>query len=101
MADWPGLEELKQVLNISEDDWDNTLTRVLAAAVSKVKGDVGIWDELTDEPDDNMAAAALRMAELMSERPDAVPGTKAWLALSADPTYRTYLHGRRRSFSIA
>ena len=96
MADWPELEEFAQVVNVDNaEDWETTLTRVLAAAIDRVKHDVGNWDEDEDEPDDRLAAAALRMAELMSERPD---GTAA--QLSMDPAYQAHLRGHRRVFGV-
>jgi len=101
MADWPDSEEVKQVLDVTSDDWDPTLERVRLAAIDKVKRDVGKWDELTDEPDDMLAQAALRMAELIAERPTGIPsGQIAWAGLSKDPTYATLLSGHRRSFGI-
>lgn len=101
MAAWPELDELKLALSVENDDWDDTLERVLAAAITKVKQDVAIWDEDVDEPDDSLAQAALRMGELLSERPDAIPGTKAWQSLSSDLTYATLLAGHRRAFGIS
>lgn len=95
MADWPDAEEIKQVLNIESDDWDTTIDRVRLAAIGKVKRDVGQWIEADDEPDDMLAAAALRMAEMMSER----PGQPVAL-LDKDAAYRSYLSGHRRSFGI-
>jgi hypothetical protein len=95
MADWPDTAELAQVLDVSNvTDWQTTLDRVLAAAITKVKSDVGNWDEDVDEPDDNLSQAALRMAELMSLRPDGAKGTEK------DPTYSRLLFGHRRSFGI-
>lgn len=96
MADWPDADELKQVLNVDSDDWVTTLERVRQAAIKKVKSDRGAWDELVDEPDDNLAQAALRMAELISERPPGVTLSE----LSKDPTYRTLMSGHRRRFGI-
>ena len=96
MADWPDAEELKQVLDITSEDWEDTVDRVLASAVARVKLDVGNWDEDEDEPDDNLAQAALRMGELISTRPS-VPVS----SLAADPDYRTLLTGHRRRFGIA
>lgn len=97
---WPMLEELKQVLDVTSDDWDgddtNTrLTRLLAAAVAKVKADVGAWDELVDTPDENLAQAALRMAELLALKPEIAKET------ATDPTYLRLLYGHRRTFGIA
>lgn len=105
MADWPGLDELKQVLNVDNDggeDWSETLDRVLASAIAHVKADVGgsaddgTWDELVDFPDESLAQAALRMAELMALRPEA-----AAAAGRSDPTYERLLLGHRRSFGFS
>lgn len=101
MAAWPELDELKQVLDVTSDDWDGEydgtrLTRLLAAAIDRVKGDVGDWDEYTDEPDDNLASAALRMAELMALKPELAAAVGM-----TDPTYSRLLYGRRRKFGIA
>jgi hypothetical protein len=96
MADWPDAEELKQVLDITSDDWDDTVDRVLASAIARVKLDVGNWSETDDEPDDSLAQAALRMGELISTRPS-VPAS----VLAADPAYRTLLTGHRRAFGFA
>ena len=95
MADWPDATEVKQVLDITSEDWDDTVDRILAAAIYKVKTDVGLWDEDVDEPDDSLSQAALRMAELISLRPEAATST------SADPTYNRLLFGHRRSFGVA
>lgn len=92
---WPTTDELKQVLDVTSDDWDETLERVRASAIAKVKLDVGDWDEDVDTPDDALSQAALRMAELISLRPEAAVGA------STDPTYSRLLFGHRRSFGIA
>lgn len=95
MADWPDTAELAQVLDTPSGDWDDIFDRVMAAAIAKVKADVGNWVEETDEPDDSLAQAALRMAELMAQRPDSPS------APINDPTYDRLLYGHRRSFGIA
>ncbi len=104
MIEWPELDEVKQVLDITSDDWDGEetsggsvtrLTRLIDAAVARVKQDVGIWDEETDMPDAALSQAALRMCELLALRPDAAVET------SADPTYLRLLAGHRKRFSIA
>lgn len=103
-VEWPDIEELKQVLDVTSTEWDGEpisgegptrLTRLLTAAIEKVKLDVGLWDEAEDEPDENLAQAALRMAELMALRPEAAVG------VVADPTYHRLLYGHRREFGIA
>ena len=105
MADWPEATELAQVLNVDNfDDWETTLERVMASAIAKVKLDVGAWDEDVDVPDDALAQAALRLAELLSQRADAVDWAVrdvATAALDRDPTYRRLLFGHRRRFGIA
>jgi len=95
MAEWPDADELKQVLDITSEDWDETVGRVLASAIAKVKLDVGDWDEAVDEPDDSLVQAALRMAELISLRPEVAAGAVG------DPTYQRLLFGHRRTFGIA
>ncbi len=97
MADWPTADELKQVVNlVDNDDWDTTIDRVLASAIAKVKHDVGLWDELVDEPDDALSQAALRMAEMISERPGA-----PMKVLGQDAAYRALLFGHRKRFAVA
>jgi hypothetical protein len=96
MADWPDTDELAQVLNVDNvGDWSTTLDRVMAAAIVKVKTDVGAWDEDVDAPVDSLAPAALRRGELLSLRPEAAVG------VVSDPTYRRLLKGHRRRFGIA
>jgi hypothetical protein len=101
MAAWPELDELKQVLDVTSSDWDGDydatrLTRLLAAAIEKVKEDVGGWDDYVDLPDDNLAQAALRMAELLALKPE----ISAQLGTN-DPTYQRLIYGHRRTFGFA
>ncbi len=99
MAVWPDTDELKKVLDVDADggdDWTTTLDRVLASAIAAVKSDVGRWDEDTDEPTDNLAQAALRMAELMALRPEAAAS-----AGKTDPTYQRLMFGYHRRFAIS
>lgn len=96
-AAWPDSTELAQVLNVDNvTDWQTTLDRVLASAISTTKGVVGSWDDTVDAPTDNQAAAALRMGELMSERPNATVQS-----LIADAAFRAHLTGQRRKWGIA
>lgn len=104
MAAWPELDELKQLLDLEGTDaWDGDgeeeeptrLSRLLLAAIDKVKADVGDWDEDTDVPDSRLAQAALRMAELLALKPELAAGTVT------DPTYRRLLFGHRRRFGFA
>jgi hypothetical protein len=94
MADWPELAELKQVLDVASDDWDTTLDKVLASAIRAVKSDVGNWDDDVDEPDESMSAAALRMAELMAQRPEAAESSRN------DPSYARHMKGKHRVFGV-
>ena len=94
---WPDVDELNQVLNLGDDggtDWADTLERVLAAAIQRVKSDVGGWDDTVDLPSANQSQAALRMAFLMWTSPDSP-------SLGLDPSYRGLLSGQRRRFAIA
>jgi len=102
MADWPERAELVRILDVvlpddyAEDDpLVVVLDRVLAAAVARVKLEVGDWDEYTDEPSESTAQAALRMAELLALRPEAAA------AASGDPTYQRLLFGHRRTFGVS
>lgn len=98
MADWPDVIELKRVLNvdIETDNWSDTLDRVLASAIAWVKEKVGAWDDATDEPDDNLAQAALRMAELIALRPETAAAVG-----ESDPTIARLMFGRRKRFGIS
>ena len=104
MAAWPDLDELKQLLDITSEDWDGEaedygettrLSRLLESAIAKVKADVGDWDDDVDVPDARLAQAALRMAELLALKPELAAGTVT------DPTYRRLLFGHRRRFGFA
>lgn len=98
MATWPVVAELAQIVNVENvADWEDTLDGVLASAIAKVKNDVGDWDDTVDEPDESLARAAMRMAELMSERPGGVNAA----SLGRDPAYQAHLYGHRRSFGVA
>jgi len=101
MAAWPELDELKQVLDVESSDWDGDydgtrLTRLLASAIEKVKLDVGDWDDYVDVPTDNLAQAALRMAELIALKPEIAAQVG-----SNDPTYLRLIFGHRRAFGVA
>ena len=90
---WPTLAELKQVLDVTSDDWDDQLTRVLAAAIHQVKLDVGDWDDMSDTPDEDLAAAALVKAEMAS---NTTTDTEV-----LQRRYQSLLKGHRRRFAIA
>ncbi len=98
MADWPDTVELKQVLDvdIETDNWTLTLDRVRAAAIWHAKALVGDWDDAVDEPDDALAQMALRVAEIVSERPTVTTGE-----LARDVVVQLLLMGHRRRFAIA
>ena len=96
MADWPEAAELEKFLDLSNDpaSWTDQVERIMSAAIAQVKADVGVWDELTDEPDEALAQAALRMGELLAERPTATDNGN-------DPTYQRLIKGHHRRFAIA
>lgn len=100
MAEWPGLAELKQRIDVTSDDWDGDedpdadtrLSRLLATAIDWVKRKVGDWDEYEDEPTDNMAQSALeRAVELATDAPSNPDTT---------PRSEDLLFGQRRTFGI-
>ena len=98
--DWPDLDELKQVLDVTSDDWDGSsddtrLTSALAAAIARVKADVGSWDDGTDVPDAMLQKAALRMAVLIATTPANGPETQN------DESYARGLYGHRRRFAVS
>lgn len=95
LSAWPDLDELKQVLDVTSDDWDTTLERVLDSAIAKVKADVGDWDEDIDVPDERLAQAALRMGELLAQRPDSAAN------VLNDAVYRNLLFAHRRKWGTA
>lgn len=97
MATWPSTAELAQVLNVENtEDWATTLDRVRAAAIQYVKFKTGAWVDGTDAPDDMLAQAALRMAEMMAQRPTATTEE-----LGRDPTFNRLMYGHRRRFGVA
>lgn len=98
MADWPVTDELKQVLDVDQetDNWTDKLDRDLAAAIARVKADVGGWVEGTDEPDEALASAALRAAVVMQTNL-AEPHS----AIDKDEIYQGHLKGHRRRFGFA
>ncbi len=97
MADWPSADELEKFLNLSNDpaSWTDQIERIMSAAIARVKLDVGVWDELVDEPNDALAQAALRMGELIAERPEAAS------AGTDDPTYWRLMYGNRKRFALS
>lgn len=97
MAEWPTADELAQVLNVENTtDWQTTLARVRASAIDYVKLKRGAWVEGTDAPDDMLAQAALRMAELMALRPQATTEE-----LGRDPTFNRLMFGHRQRFGFS
>lgn len=90
---WPTTAELKQRLDITSDDWDDQLDRLLAAAITETKQRIGEWVEDYDRPDESIAQSALELAvELAQTGSDAVssPTSKS----------RALLYGQRRRFGI-
>lgn len=95
-TDWPLAAELKQLLDVTGDEWDDEFDRQVEAAIAQVKIDVGAWDEMTDMPDESLAHAAARMAVLL--RANAEQTTDQ---LSADPVYQRLLKGHHRRFPFS
>lgn len=106
MAEWPDADKLKRLLNVDPAEADklsDILDGYVASAISKVKADRGGWDDDVDEPDTNLAAAALRMAELIAQHPEATVGFRGSSSASTidnDPAYLALIHGRRQASSF-
>lgn len=94
-GEWPTVDELKKVLDVSGDDFDHQLDRHLAAAIEQVKLDVGAWDEMEDEPSFSLAQAALLLAVRIAKSPAEAPPD-----LRADTAYQRLLKGNRVRFGI-
>ncbi len=92
-GEWPTLDELKKVLDVTSDDFDHHLERMLDAAIEQVKLDVGDWDDAVDDPDASLATAALIKAEMASNT------TTDQEVLRQ--RYLLLLKGHRRRFAIA
>jgi hypothetical protein len=96
---WPALDEVKQYLDVGSDDFDGTadntrLTRALAAAIQRVKLDVG-WIPATDVLTEQLAQAAFRAAVVIASSDEGMT------SLDHDERYQALLKGYRRSFGIA
>jgi hypothetical protein len=95
-GDWPTVDELRLIVNVDPDShaFDVTLARQMADGIALVKQQVGIWDDVLDLPDDQLAGAALRAAYLLSLK-------ESPAAIVTDTVFATYMHGHHRRFSIA
>lgn len=98
-GEWPEVDELKKLLDVSEDDFDHQLDRNLDAAIEQVKKDVGDWDEATDEPDASLAQAALLLAIRIAKAPSTGTAINAF-ERHQDIGYERLLKGHRRRFSV-
>lgn len=97
---WPTTAELKQRLDITSDDWDDQLDRLLAAAISKTKLRVGDWDEDFDQPDEAISQSALELSVELAKTDDdlrVIRGTDEVVDLSKS---QKLLYGHRRRFGI-
>lgn len=93
MAVWPTTTELKQRLDLTNDDWDEPhMERLVAQAVAWVKQQVGDWVEGFDSPDEALAQSALeRAVEIATNGPTAPATSKS----------KSLLYGHRKRFGIA
>jgi hypothetical protein len=102
VTEWPDVEELKALLDVTAGDFDEHLQELLDAGIAQVKQDRGGWDELTDQPDEKLHNAALRAAILM--RPNAPTfgiGGPTHQDVNSDPGYQSLMQGKRRRFGLA
>lgn len=92
-VEWPTVTELKQRLDVTSDDWDSQLSRLLAAAITQTKKRIGEWDEQFDQPDEDVSQSALELAvEMAQTGADALKDTAS--------KSRNLLFGKRRRFGI-
>lgn len=89
---WPVRAELKKRLDITSDDWDVQLDRVLASAISETKQRVGDWDEDFDQPDEAISQSALELAVELA--------TTGEMPESGKSKSYALLYGQRRRFGI-
>ena len=88
---WPTVAELKQRLDVTNDDWDSQLVRLLAAAIEATKARIGDWVEDYDEPNEQQAQSALELGVEFAQTGRPEPGpTKS----------KELLLGQRRRFGI-
>jgi len=90
MATWPTVSELKARLDVTSNDWDTQLARVLAASIAETKQAVGDWVEGVDTPDDALAQSALERAIEYGMQGDGAPKKS-----------RHLLKGQRKRFGTA
>lgn len=91
MATWPTVSELKARLDVTSDDWDDQLTRLLDACIAETKARVGEWVEGVDTPTDSLAQSALERAVDYGTTGGVSPTGKA----------EHLLYGHRRRFGTA
>jgi hypothetical protein len=91
VATWPTVEELKQRLDITSEDWDDQLGRVLAASIEETKLRVGDWVEGVDVPDDALVQSALERAVEYGSIGEGAAVVKS----------RQLLYGHRKRFGTA
>lgn len=95
-GEWPTVDELKKVLDVTSDDFDHQLDRHLDAAIEQVKLDVGEWDEMESEPTQSLSQAALLLAVRIARAQGEAPRD-----LTQDREYSRLLKGSRLRFPIA
>ena len=93
MVAWPTTTELKQRLDVTSDDWDDQLDRVLASAISMTKARVGDWDGDFDTPTEAVSQSALELAVELAQT-----GEEA--ASSQHSKSHGLLYGQRRRFGV-
>lgn len=98
---WPTTAELKQRLDITSDDWDDHMDRLIAAGIAWVKAKVGDWDEDFDVPTEALSQSALERAVELATTGEPVPifgGREG--AIRPVSRAESLLHGARRRFGI-
>jgi hypothetical protein len=92
MAEWPTLTALKARLDVESTDFDDDLTRLLAACIAETKRvGVGDWVEGVDVPTDALSQSALELAVAYGATGEGIEPVKA----------RRLRAGHRRRFTFA
>ena len=97
---WPTTAELKQRLDVTSDDWDDQLDRVLASAIAITKQRIGEWDEDFDQPDEAISQSALELGVEFAQTDEnlrVIRGTDTVVDTSKS---KRLLFGKRRRFGL-
>lgn len=91
---WPDVDELKQLLDVTSNDFDDHLTSLLESGIDIVQDDCGLGDE-GDPATEGQRQAALRAAVVMRTN-----GPESESRVHQDGRYQSHLYGTRKRFGF-